>query len=226
MNPSIHKRPLKDAHPHIPHQARTTKPCPKATFYKAQPTRPYATKYVQDQNALHAPGRSMSTIQESSDYIYKFGAVRSGSRPCTSQIHWERTRSGGACPSVCRSSIRVCAPSCSVKSKSRCPSHQHAGHIHKNAVNAELHAGPMPQSRTKTKRCQEDASHHDDTVFPSQSGIVTPFFRFRFTSMRPHLSSHSFPLVLYVIFQGSSKAENLHNELVKIVSLLQYTYQK
>lgn len=44
-----------------------------------------------------------------------------------------------------------------------------------------------------------------------QSGIFNPCFRFRFTSMSPHLSSHSlFSLgSLNLIFHGSSKAENL-----------------
>lgn len=40
-------------------------------------------------------------------------------------------------------------------------------------------------------------------------GITSPFFRSRFTSIRPHLSSHSFPGVLYTTFHGSSNAENL-----------------
>lgn len=44
---------------------------------------------------------------------------------------------------------------------------------------------------------------------PPQSGILTPSLRLRFTSMRPHLSSHSLPFSLYWIFHGSSNAENL-----------------
>lgn len=71
---------------------------------------------------------------------------------------------------------------------------------------------PMSCRKKEGKRCSAVDPDHDDTVLPSQSGMVTPFFRFRSTSMRPHLSSHSLPFVLYVIFQGSSKAENLPSD--------------
>lgn len=46
------------------------------------------------------------------------------------------------------------------------------------------------------------------TLFPAQSGMVTPAFRFRLTSISPHWSSHSFPAVSNLIFQGSSNASN------------------
>lgn len=44
---------------------------------------------------------------------------------------------------------------------------------------------------------------------PPQSGILSPGLRLRFTSIRPHLSSHSFPGSLKLTFHGSSNAENL-----------------
>src|SRR5882724_8387435 len=47
-----------------------------------------------------------------------------------------------------------------------------------------------------------------DAVVPPQLGIVTPGFRFRLTSISPHLSSHSSPGVSNWIFHGSSKASN------------------
>jgi len=48
-------------------------------------------------------------------------------------------------------------------------------------------------------------------VLPPQSGILMPLFRFRSTSMIPHLSSHCSVGVLYLTFQGSSKASNLRS---------------
>ena len=53
-------------------------------------------------------------------------------------------------------------------------------------------------------------------VFPPQSGIETPFFILRFTSMRPHLSSHCSSSVLKMTFHGSSKASNLSHESVPV----------
>lgn len=44
-----------------------------------------------------------------------------------------------------------------------------------------------PNAARKRRKC------YDETVWPPQSGIVTPFFRLRSMSMRPHLSSHSLP---------------------------------
>lgn len=51
----------------------------------------------------------------------------------------------------------------------------------------------------------------DETVFPPQSGILTPGFSFLARSINPHLSSHSFPISgsLNLFFHGSSKASNL-----------------
>jgi hypothetical protein len=50
---------------------------------------------------------------------------------------------------------------------------------------------------------------------PPQSGILMPGLRLRLMSMRPHLSSHSLPFVLYWIFHGSSNAENLQKRVSK-----------
>lgn len=48
-----------------------------------------------------------------------------------------------------------------------------------------------------------------ETVLPPQSGILRPGFNLRAGSIRPHLSSHSCPGVLYMTFHGSSNASNL-----------------
>lgn len=61
---------------------------------------------------------------------------------------------------------------------------------------------------------KRDISIDQGSATPPQSGILTPGLRLRFTSMRPHLSSHSLPSSLKKIFQGSSKAENLISLLV------------
>jgi hypothetical protein len=44
---------------------------------------------------------------------------------------------------------------------------------------------------------------------PEQDGILTPDLMLRLMSMRPHLSSQFWSPLLYWIFHGSSKAENL-----------------
>lgn len=82
----------------------------------------------------------------------------------------------------------------------------------------DSYAGPVSKKRRINRRenAKLDADARktnnpksQDTVWPEQSGMVTPFLRLRLTSMRPHLSSHSLPFSLKMIFHGSSKAENL-----------------
>ena len=67
-------------------------------------------------------------------------------------------------------------------------------------------AAPPLNSLTKPSRSIAHAA-----VLPPQSGILMPLFRFRSTSMIPHLSSHCSVGVLYLTFQGSSKASNLRS---------------
>lgn len=55
---------------------------------------------------------------------------------------------------------------------------------------------------------------YEPTVRPPQSGMTRPGFKFRPGSISPHRSSHSWPGVLNMTFQGSSNASNLSRKSV------------
>lgn len=61
--------------------------------------------------------------------------------------------------------------------------------------------------------CFASSRQNDGNVCPSQLGILRPGLMLRLMSMRPHWSSQFLPFELYLIFQGSSKAENLFCEV-------------